>query len=414
MDRDFSHITPFSRGKLAAIISVIVAALFIFTLPRVFEDVTAEHITVIQSLSGELNVYTEPGPVCQCYGTVTDYKRRDKFQFEWSKDAAQDFSIETRFLDGGTARISGAINWTMPVNQEQVKKLHKDFHSMEAIEQTLIRQAVSKAIFNVGSLMTTTESAAEARPDIAGFIDDQIARGPYRTKQVLETQRDPVTHEEKTVKVVKIALDEKGQPLRESTSVIAEYGIGLQPIVITGVHYSPKVEEQILARQQSITDVQLSIAAAKKAEQAKITTEAEGAAAAAKTKWEQEKINAKDIAEAEKKVKVADNAVKEAELLKKAEILKGEGEAARKRLVMEADGQLDKRLAATVEINKMYADAIKSAQPGAWVPVVQMAGRGEGGNNSAQALIDLMTSRAAKEVGVDLSVRQGQSANAHK
>ncbi len=78
---------------------------------------------------------------------------------------------------------------------------------------------------------------------------------------------------------------------------------------------------------------------------------------------------------------------------------------------MEADGQLDKRLEAVVRINELYADAIKSAQPGAWSPQVVMGGgaNGNAGTN-AQALIELMTARTAKEVGADLGVRQGQSA----
>ena len=91
-----------------------------------------------------------------------------------------------------------------------------------------------------------------------------------------------------------------------------------------------------------------------------------------------------------------------AEQYKRKLILEGEGEAAKKRLVMEADGALDAKLKAYVDVNKEYASAIKNAQPGAWVPVVNMeSGNGKGGN-SAQALMDMFAAKTARDMGVDL------------
>jgi hypothetical protein len=56
---------------------------------------------------------------------------------------------------------------------------------------------------------------------------------------------------------------------------------------------------------------------------------------------------------------------------KRAETLRGEGEPARRRLVMEADGALEKKLQAYTEVSKLYASAIKDYQ-GNWVPSVVM------------------------------------------
>ncbi len=110
---------------------------------------------------------------------------------------------------------------------------------------------------------------------------------------------------------------------------------------------------------------------------------------------------------AQAKVTIADAAVKEAEAFKKSEILRGEGEASRKRLVMEADGQLDKKLEALVKINSMYATAIEKAQPGAWAPAVQMGAGAQGAGSRATDLVDLMTAKTAKELGVDMGVVRG-------
>jgi len=57
----------------------------------------------------------------------------------------------------------------------------------------------------------------------------------------------------------------------------------------------------------------------------------------------------------------------------RAETLHGEGEGARRRLVMEADGVLEKQFQAYIEVSKLYASAIKDSK-GNWVPGVVMGG----------------------------------------
>jgi hypothetical protein len=59
-----------------------------------------------------------------------------------------------------------------------------------------------------------------------------------------------------------------------------------------------------------------------------------------------------------------------AEQCKRAETLRGEGEAAR-RLVMDADGVPEKKLQAYIEVSKLYANAIKDYK-GNRVPSVVM------------------------------------------
>ena len=365
---------------------------------------------VIQSVGGDLNTFIEPGWKTQAFGKVTTYKRRDQFSFSSVKDQgkALDESISTRFNDGGHGNISGTVNWQMPLKHEQIVALHKDFGSIEAIEQQLIRPALQKVIYNVGPTMSSTESSAEKRPEIPKYIDDQLIHGPYLTKTVTVTQKDPITGADKQVAVVQIAMNEKGQPMRESESQITKYGIILQPVSINEIKYDQIVEDQIKQRQQSTTGVQISIANAKKAEQDAITTEQQGKATAAKAKWEQETLNAKEIAFAEKAVAVATLGAKAAEQYKKEQILRGEGDAQAKALRMNADGALDTKLAAYVEVSKAYAEAMGNYQ-GAWVPSVVMGNSGAGGNGAA-ALVEMLTAKTARELGIDMSVTKGKTA----
>jgi len=390
-------------GALLLIVALII-------VPQLFTNVDAKEIVVIQHVGGEMSVIAEPGWSWQGMGKITRYPRRDQYSFSSTLDQGKsvDESIQTRFNDGGHANISGTINWAMPLAAEKVIRLHKDFGSVSAIEQQLMRTAVQKVIYNVGPTMSSTESSAEKRPDIPKYIDDQLANGTYLTKTIQKTEKDPITGQDKTMNLVTIAMDDKGQPARESKSQLTEYGLMLQSVAINEIKYDDAVENQIKERQKATTAVQISKANAVRAEQEKLTTITQGEANAAKAKWEQEVENAKTIATAQAKVTIADASVKEAEAFKKAETLRGEGEAARKRLVMEADGQLDKKLEAIVKINSLYADAIKSAQPGAWSPSIVMGGGGQAnGGQNASNLVELMTAKTAKELGLDLTVRAG-------
>jgi hypothetical protein len=92
---------------------------------------------------------------------------------------------------------------------------------------------------------------------------------------------------------------------------------------------------------------------------------------------------------------------------KQANILEGEGLAEKKRLILQADGALQQKLDAYVDVNRYYADAIKGYQ-GNWVSTVNMGGSKDGGSmNGAQALIEMFAAKTAKELALDMEI-QGQ------
>jgi regulator of protease activity HflC (stomatin/prohibitin superfamily) len=303
------------------------------------------------------------------------------------------------------------MSWEPPLKPEQMIRLHKEYGSFHAIDQQLIRPMLEKVIFSAGATMSSIESSSERRPEIPQTIDDQLQNGPYLTKVAMVTTLDPLTKQEKAVRVVQIATDKDGKALRASASTIREYGISLSPVTINAIQYEKSVTDQIAERQKSTQAVQLSQAAAIRATQDAITTEQQGKANAAKAKWEQETVNAKDIALAEKNVIVAKNEALAAEQYKRKLILEGEGEAQKRTLVMQADGALDKKLEAYVKVSGFYANAIQTANPGAWTPAVVMGGTG-GNANGASALVDLFTAKAARDLGIDL--RAAGAANTSK
>jgi hypothetical protein len=410
------HQSPISPRKIFVVgvmaVLLCIGAIAIF---QMFEHLDAEDLMVIQSpFSGTLTWHTSPGVKGQWFGKVTKYKKRDQFWFSTKTDQGTkvDESLQVRFNDGAHAVISGSIAWEMPIDPQNLTALHVRYGSHAAIQQQLIRTVIEKAVYMTGPLMSSKESYAEKRNELLRLMEDQVQHGVYRTETVQERQPDPMTGQSRVVNVVKLVLDREGQALRQETSPIQDFGLKTFNLSINEIRYDPEIEKQIQLQQQATMQVQLAVAKAKEAEQETITVAKKGEADAARAKWEQEVIKAKMVTEAQQKLEVAQLDAKAAEQFKLAETLRGEGEAARRRLVMEADGALEKKLQAYMEVSKLYAAAIQNYK-GNWVPNVVMGGGNGNGTHptagsGAQELIDLLTVKTAKELGLDMVIPKGE------
>jgi hypothetical protein len=410
----------FTTGRLigAAIAAVgVVAALIV--APMLFENLDSSQVMVVQSpISGDLSVYTEPGMKWQGMGSVTKYPRRNEFKFnigcEVKGGPPQEIAragdhtsagLGIRFYDGGNATLCGSISWMMPLKPDDIISIHKDFRSAEAFEVQAIRRSMESSATFSGPTMSSFESAAGRRNELLQIVNEQTLHGVYKTLSKTVRAKD-IAGVEKDMQITEIVKDEKGVPIRAQESYVNKYHVVMLPMTISAFKYEDRVEEQIKQQQSATNAAVVAIANAKKADQDAITAEATGKATATKAEWDERTVQAKAIANAQARVTIADASVKEAEAYKKAQILRGEGDARSKELVMAADGQLDKKLEALIKMNDRYATAIEKAQPGAWSPAVVMGG-GAGGNGGSNAsnLIDLLSAKAAREVGVDLSVK---------
>ena len=151
--------------------------------------------------------------------------------------------------------------------------------------------------------------------------------------------------------------------------------------------------------------VQTAVASAKEAEQRAITVAKEGEANAAAAKWAQEVEKAKAVTLAQQEFEVAQLGAKSAEQKKRAEILLGEGEATRKKLVMQADGALEKKLAAYVETQKVWAEAMsKMNQP--VVPGVMLGGGQGASGNGVTQMMEIMAAKAARDLQIDIKAQK--------
>jgi hypothetical protein len=399
---------------IKTIIGALFLVVFVFCIPMMVENLDSSEIMVIQSISGELHVYTEPGPYWQGFGKVTTYPRQRQYSFcstidpkngqEYQCQNATSSAKRVRFSEGGHALLNGAVNWSMPLDKESIIKIHKQFNNAEAVQEAAVGKTLDSAIYFAGPMMTSTESSGARRGELVQYIDDQAVHGIYSTEAKEVIVKD-ANGDKQTTTVTSIMKDKGGIPLRQQGSLLEQFHIQLQPLSINELKYDPVVEAQIADRQKSTTQVQLAIATATMAEQQAKTAESTGKAEAAKAKWAQEVVKATVVTKAQQELEVATLAAKQAEQYKREQILIGEGNAAKRHLEMQANGALEQKLAAYVEVNKAYAEAIANANPGAWVSTTSMGGSGGKGSNAAE-LVDLLTARTARQLSLDTTIEK--------
>jgi len=253
--------------------------------------------------------------------------------------------------------------------------------------------------------MNSKESYAEKRSDLIFLVGDMCNHGLYRTIEREVKEKDPVTGNDVTIKRVVLLKDSTGNPLRqEDHPLFPKYGIAASNFNIVDLVYDTTVEGQIQAQQRAFAQAQVAVAQAKQAEQDALTAAKKGEAAAMTAKWDQEKVNAKIIAEAEQRKTVAKLDMESAEFTKQKKIKDAEGESEYKRKIMMADGALTQKLDAWERVNAKYAEEFSKQK---WVPEIDMSGSG-GGNVSgsgAQAMIDMLTVNTAKQLSLDMSMK---------
>lgn len=402
------------KGKGALIALVVVLIIIAAGSGELFEYMPADKILVIQSLGGKLSFYTDSGGIkWQGGGKVTYYPKRGQFWFSSATDQgkdekskAKDESIQIRFNDGAHAQVSGSIAWEMPIDPEHLSQVHMKYGSQDAIEQQLIRTITEKAIYMSGPLMTSKESASEKRTMLLFFVEDQITHGIYKTETVSEKQKDPVSGLEKTVAIVQFVR--KGSEIeRTDSSPLEEFGIRTFNLALNHVIYDEQVERQIAAQQDLVMQVQTAMAESKTAEQRALTTEQNGKANAAQARWTQEVEKATEVTAAEKRRDVAKLDVETAELHKKSLTLEGEGEGAKRKSIMLANGGLEQKLDAYRSVMGYWADAF-SHYGGSMVPGLVMGGSGTGQTSvtNANSLVEMLSAKTARDLSLDFGIKK--------
>lgn len=376
-----------SKGKVAAIITGIFVVLVLCLMGKFAEDVKNEQIVVNQyPITGKMAYWTEPGLEWQWFGRTTKYFKTQQFWFG-GKDVegeSHGTPIKVIFNDASVGYIYGSLRVILPTDVEHLKLIQTAYNGMDRLMNDLVAQNVVKVIYASGPLMSAFESYAEKKNDMVFYITDQLTNGVYKTTVREEESIDSFTGETKIVKVASLVASENAPNgyVRSEKSPFTSYGVIIDQVSITEITYDEKVNQQIQTQQQANMSIQTKKAEALAAQQDAIKAEAEGKAAAAKSKWEQEKIKATEVTKAEQEREVARLAAEKAEFDKKKIIAEGEAEAAANRAKVAAGLTPQERAEWDYKTKVGVAEAIAKLE----LPKIIMGGSGSSGSSAMEMM----------------------------
>ena len=368
-----------TKSTLWGIIVAVLAIFCITCLGSLVEDVPNEEIVVNQvPITGTMEVWSQPGMYFQEFGNTTHYYKTQQLWFGSEKNGEP---IPVIFNDASDGMIYGSLRVKLPTDTEHMLRIQTDYNGMDRLMNDLVRPTVTKVIYASGPLMSAFESYAEKKNDLIEHITDQLNNGVYKTTVHEIETTDPLTGEVKKTKVAALIPDENaaGGYRRSEKSPFAYYGLEISQVAVSKIAYSEKVNAQIAQQQEANMLVQTSKAKSAAAQQEAIRAEEEGKAAAAKARWEQEKLKATAVTQAEQEREVSRLAAEKAEYEKKRIIAEGEAQAAANRALVSAGlTPLEK---ATIDKETAIGIAHELANSNVrWVPEIIMGGNGNSNN----------------------------------
>lgn len=409
---------------------------------------SAGYRTVVQWPNGNLFVKFEPGLYFKFFGSATEYPDVVTFDFDrqgkvcgpvdvvatgnfdekgepiYREEPDASDGVTVRYQDGGIGTICGQGRFALPGNEDAMLAIHKEFRSTDGILSRLFQPTTVERINLTAGLMSSEEAYTVKRGEFAEWARDQIQNGKYKTTLQEKVAKDEsLGTDEVVMKEFPVIEYKDGLPIYLSND-FKPYGIRLSGFQITDWGFEARTVQQIAAKRKATMAIITAKAEAERAKQDAITAEAEGEknVTVAKFEKEVEKQRAvvvaqqqKEVAEiaAAQKVAVAEQAKLEQEQnkfamaeYKQAETLRGEGDAAYKRAVIEADNALAQKLATYETVMGKFAEEFGKQK---WVPEV-MFNNGQGGttegSNAASQLIEMLSVKTAKDLAVDLNVNR--------
>lgn len=374
--------------KISAIILGLFTILCLCFLGRIGEDVKTEEIVVNQSpFSGKMEYWVEPGFEWQWFGRTTTYKKTQQLWFGAKNSSGQveGYPIPVTFNDASEGAIYGSLRVKLPTDPKYLERIQEEYGSMDRLMNDLVLQSVIKVVYSTGPLMSAFESYAERKNDLIEYIKDQLINGVYKTTVQVSEVIDNASGEKKLTKIASLIPDPNAPNgyKRSEISEFGYYGLEVGQVAVSSIEYEDKVTKQIAQQQEANMLIQTSKARAAAAAQEAFRAEEEGKAAAARAKWEQEKIKATEVTKAEQEREVARLAAEKAEFEKKKIIAEGQAQAEANRLKVAAGLTPQERAEWEYKTKVGVAQALADIA----LPKIVMAGaNGSGGSSAMDAM----------------------------
>jgi len=426
--------------KKIGIIVVIVIALLAGGFNSMFVYNEAGYQTHIRTIGGTESVATDIGYHWKGFGRATAWKQAQTIQFvagnkiegDDISGAVQDYRIV--FLGNVDGVVEASTRFRLPQG-DQFLKIAQEYRTPENFQATALTPAIKETLQATASLMSADDYFAGARSEFGNEFENQLRQGIYVTKRK-EVERKVVRSRNEGSSlltgagedegsnrvefVTEKVVDKDGKPVRKVQQFVT-MGVDVVEARITNVDPNPQYKQRMQKVQQALAELAIARQDRLKEEEQKLLVTARGEKEVEQKRQEtlRDQIEQTTKAQTDKKLAIisAEREKESAEiarltsieLLEKAKIdaqatkTLADAEAYAKEAVIKADGALDKKLAAYVEVQKAFAEAFSKAP----VPSVNMAGNGGTGRGSeAQDFLSLLTVKAAKDLQLDMSVKR--------
>lgn len=350
-------------------------------------------IQVKQSVGGNLSVISIPGPYFQGWGNITSYTASQIF--ELSKEDNEE-PIKVRFSDGGTALVSGSVQFILPTDEETVLKMHNFYRSEDALRVRALKQTFVEAVQQTASLMKADESYSTRRSEFAALVQEQVERGIFVTEAIEAKEADVDGNQFNDVNIV-IKKNEKGERIISKISPLPQYGISVGQITIKDFDYDETIDALIQKKKEAEQQKVVARSNAEKSKQDAITARERAAADVAIAKGAEEVEKIKAVTQAQKEFEVSQLNRKRVEEDSKAAETKGRADALIAQLKVSAGLTPQER----AEFDVRKADVVSKNLSSIKLPDMMVIGGG--GNNGPADPFTAVGLKALMEINDKMS-----------
>ncbi len=400
------------RTIVLGVLSIIALILFLIVNPFSWND--AGNRTVVERTNGQQIVQFAPGIFYAGFFakekewpnqiSVTYMDSKPKLEIE--DNGIEVGQIMIRFSDATTADVRGITQFILPSDEKEMILIHNTHRTPQSLVVKRLAPYTKECLQSSAQLMSSEKHYGGGRAQMAQDFLDQLKEGVYLLVTEENLVFDSLEMEKKRVYQTEIQFDKKTNLPKRKLSSIKEYGITVADAAITDVDYENKVDEKLVKIIDAVTKSSISKQELMTAQQQTLTAKAKGEQALVEIEYQQKQEQTRQVVEAQTKVKVAEQDKLQQKIAYEGSILEAkkikelaDANAYARQRIMQADGALEMKLKAQVEVQKVWADAF-SKYTGAVVPQIQTGGGPT--TNGALNFMDIMTAKTAKDFALDL------------
>jgi hypothetical protein len=406
--------TVISRKKPIILGVLVIMALILFIIINPFSWNDAGNRTVVERTTGEQIVQFAPGIFYAGFfakekewpNQISVTYQAETPTMELEDNGIEVGNISIRFSDATTADVKGITQYILPGDEKEMILIHNTHRTPVSLVQKRLAPYTKECLQSSAQLMSSEKHYGGGRAQMAQDFLDQLKDGVYLLRTEENLVYDSLEKEKKRVYQTEVQIDKKSGLAKRKVSSIKEYGITVADAAITDVDYEEKVDNKLVKIIDAATKSAISKQELMTAQQQTLTAKAKGEQALVEIEYQQKQDQTKQVVEAETKVKVAEQNRLQQKIAYEGAILEAkkikelaDAEAYAKSRMMQADGALEMKLKAQVEVQRVWADAFSKYQ-GAVVPQFQTGGGAT--TNGALSFMDIMTAKTAKDFALDL------------